>query len=675
MGVKFDKILGKLREDDEDTILSVTGWSGQATNFAALPAVADHNGEYYHVLNSSGTWFINRKPSGTYYSDGVSWTYVGDLINAFQDGNFSIYNAVDNTKEINFSAASITTGNIRTITMCDEDIDLGAIADSNIASAATWNAKGDVSKVGTPVNNQIGVWTGDGTLEGDADLTWSGTVLSLDTPSGDTFLDINAGNSTVGLRIKCNASGITQFRNLSPSALIGEIQAASSTHAFTIYDHVVVFNPSNSDFDFWLGRQTSGRFIECNAGLDKMTLAGTDLLIDGAVEVNPSYANTDCTFYAEQQTGAITAFADAGGGDVTVTSAGHGLGVGDEVTISGTTNYNGTFRIQARTVNTFDITDTWVSDDATGTWVDDPLLLHLDVSARGFKFGNPANPATADFFCFLGGNAEYVFDGGTQTTLEVASASRTQGVQIVAMSTGEVRLANIAQSNAAIIAIAEAATKEAFFINDASMILNNNAVDLDFIGNKETSGQWIDRDTGNDTTRIGDAGGSDYIEIEGDGDLNFVGGAGLQYGSVYGEDTATTITISGTGVANKVQITAFDTNGVSNGSVTPDHTNNHLTVGKAGDYDIKCYLTCESVVGAAANFGFQVFINNGATIVSGAHAHRYLAGGGSDVGSVALGNQVALSANDTVEVWVWNDTNTQNVVISDITLVLTQIGG
>jgi len=38
---------------------------------------------------------------------------------------------------------------------------------------------GDVTKVGTPVNNQIGVWTGDGTLEGDANFTWDGAHLLL----------------------------------------------------------------------------------------------------------------------------------------------------------------------------------------------------------------------------------------------------------------------------------------------------------------------------------------------------------------------------------------------------------------------------------------------------------------------------------------------------------------
>tara|TARA_R110002051_G_scaffold204723_1_gene270809 strand:- start:2834 stop:4555 length:1722 start_codon:yes stop_codon:yes gene_type:complete len=66
--------------------------------------------------------------------------------------------------------------------------------------------------------------------------------------------------------------------------------------------------------------------------------------------------------------GSITAFADAGGGQVTVTSAAHNLNNGDSVTIIGTTNYNGTFTIASVTTNTYDITDTFNGDDATGTW-------------------------------------------------------------------------------------------------------------------------------------------------------------------------------------------------------------------------------------------------------------------------------------------------------------------
>lgn len=43
---------------------------------------------------------------------------------------------------------------------------------------------GDVTKVGTPVNNQIGVWTGDGTIEGTSDLTFDGTELAIATTAG-----------------------------------------------------------------------------------------------------------------------------------------------------------------------------------------------------------------------------------------------------------------------------------------------------------------------------------------------------------------------------------------------------------------------------------------------------------------------------------------------------------
>lgn len=67
---------------------------------------------------------------------------------------------------------------------------------------ATPAGSGDVSKVGTPVNNQIGVWTGDGTLEGDSSLTWDGTSLNIATAknfqiAGSTVLADNAGTTTL----------------------------------------------------------------------------------------------------------------------------------------------------------------------------------------------------------------------------------------------------------------------------------------------------------------------------------------------------------------------------------------------------------------------------------------------------------------------------------------------
>lgn len=57
----------------------------------------------------------------------------------------------------------------------------------------SWQAAaggGDVTKVGTPVDNQVGVWTGDGTIEGDTDLTWDGTILTTLTVNLTTNIDL-----------------------------------------------------------------------------------------------------------------------------------------------------------------------------------------------------------------------------------------------------------------------------------------------------------------------------------------------------------------------------------------------------------------------------------------------------------------------------------------------------
>lgn len=72
---------------------------------------------------------------------------------------------------------------------------------STVGPLGTGGGGGDVTKVGTPVDNQIGVWTGDGTIEGDANLTWSGTVLSVTgtiesaNASGPTLLNEASSNS------------------------------------------------------------------------------------------------------------------------------------------------------------------------------------------------------------------------------------------------------------------------------------------------------------------------------------------------------------------------------------------------------------------------------------------------------------------------------------------------
>jgi hypothetical protein len=89
----------------------------------------------------------------------------------------------------------------------------------------------------------------------------------------------------------------------------------------------------------------------------------------------------------------ITAFADAGGGEVTVTATAHGFATGDIITIAGTTSYNGVFNITKVDADNFKITDTWVSDDATGTATQEPFKDITTLKLR-FKTGSSAIQAS-----------------------------------------------------------------------------------------------------------------------------------------------------------------------------------------------------------------------------------------------------------------------------------------
>lgn len=115
------------------------------------------------------------------------------------------------------------------------------------------------------------------------------------------------------------------------------------------------------------GLLQTGNEMYVNGSIATKTLGGVKfnslkyVMASNGTEARLLYLNTGLT-------GSITVFADAGGGQVTVTSAGHNLHNNDSVTITGTTNYNGTYTIANVTTNTFEITATWVSDDGTGTW-------------------------------------------------------------------------------------------------------------------------------------------------------------------------------------------------------------------------------------------------------------------------------------------------------------------
>ena len=107
------------------------------------------------------------------------------------------------------------------------------------AVAPTWAVPagaGDVVKVGTPVDNQVGVWTGDGTIEGTAGLTYDGSNLLLTGDIGSTgtkitkgwFTDLLVTNAIAG-SITGNAATVTSFTPASGSLTLSGADALTLT--------------------------------------------------------------------------------------------------------------------------------------------------------------------------------------------------------------------------------------------------------------------------------------------------------------------------------------------------------------------------------------------------------------------------------------------------------------
>lgn len=96
----------------------------------------------------------------------------------------------------------------------------------NDATVVTINSGGDVAKVGTPSDGQIGVWTGDGTIEGDASLTFDTT--------DDTLVVAASGKVGFGaVDILSDSTGTTTLDNIDVLGATTEstIEAAIDTLA------------------------------------------------------------------------------------------------------------------------------------------------------------------------------------------------------------------------------------------------------------------------------------------------------------------------------------------------------------------------------------------------------------------------------------------------------------
>lgn len=109
--------------------------------------------------------------------------------------------------------------------------------------------------------------------------------------------------------------------------------------------------------------------------LDDNSTATTIETADTPIMLNHFTTGSLANFtFSAGSTGAITAYSD-GTSKVNVASATHGLITGDEVSIRGTTNYNGIWTITKIDDGNFSIPDTWVANDGASDWDEGSHLI------------------------------------------------------------------------------------------------------------------------------------------------------------------------------------------------------------------------------------------------------------------------------------------------------------
>ena len=235
------------------------GGAVDAYAFRGSAVGADNN---YGIYISAGeSYFAGAVTIGAYTLPNTDGTngYVlktdGSGTLTWQTDNNTTYTAGGTLLDLTTGTFSLNEGTLTNGKLCTYVSDTGLVCNTTA---------GNVSKVGTPLDNQVGVWTGDGTIEGITVGT-NGQILLGSTASNPVFGTLNAD------------------RSITATVGAGTLEIDADVETYT-GKHKIAFETPTATDDFFFGEvKTAQTFksIYCKTLVGTVTLdvtiAGTDI--------------------------------------------------------------------------------------------------------------------------------------------------------------------------------------------------------------------------------------------------------------------------------------------------------------------------------------------------------------------------------------------------------------
>jgi hypothetical protein len=139
----------------------------------------------------------------------------------------------------------------------------------------------------------------------------------------------------------------------------------------------------------------------------------------------------------------------------------------------------------------------------------------------------------------------------------------------------------------------------------------------------------------------------------------------LEYGGLYTDDGI--VTQSGI-TTTPEKLTLFANNGESSANVTPDHTNDQITLADAGKY----LLFCQLAFSGTANATFKMHARLDGVQQNEAGSRRKL-GGSGDVGSMSFLGILSVTAGQVLTVFVQTTTGSADLTLVEGQLVILRV--